>query len=32
MVDKIRDERVTINLNVTFPRVPCFRELPFVDV
>jgi hypothetical protein len=27
VVDKSRGEKLTVNLNVTFPRVPCYREL-----
>ncbi|KAG6918770.1 hypothetical protein DXG01_011961 [Tephrocybe rancida] len=26
VVDKSRGEKLTVNLNVTFPRVPCYRE------
>lgn len=26
VVDKSRGEKLTVNMNVTFPRVPCFRE------
>jgi hypothetical protein len=26
VVDKSRGEKLTVKLNVTFPRVPCFRE------
>jgi len=26
VVDKSRGEKLTVNLNVTFPRVPCFRK------
>lgn len=26
VVDKNRGERLTIHLNITFPRVPCYRE------
>jgi hypothetical protein len=29
VVDKSRGEKLTVNLNVTFPRVPCYRELAF---
>ncbi len=25
VVDKSRGEKLTVNMNVTFPRVPCFR-------
>jgi hypothetical protein len=25
VVDKSRGEKLTVNLNVTFPRVPCYR-------
>lgn len=25
-VDKSRGEKLTVNMNVTFPRVPCYRE------
>lgn len=28
VVDKSRGEKLTVNLNVTFPRVPCFRMHP----
>ena len=27
VVDKSRGEKLTLNLNVTFPRVPCYRTL-----
>lgn len=27
-VDKSRSEKLTVRLNVTFPRVPCYRESP----
>lgn len=27
VVDKSRGEKLTIDLNITFPRVPCYREL-----
>jgi hypothetical protein len=30
VVDKSRGEKLTVNLNVTFPRVPCYRELAFL--
>ena len=26
VVDRSRGEKLTVNLNVTFPRVPCYRE------
>ena len=26
IVDRSRGERLTVRLNVTFPRVPCYRE------
>ena len=26
-VDKSRGEKLTVKMNVTFPRVPCYREL-----
>lgn len=26
VVDKSRGERLSVDLNVTFPRVPCYRE------
>lgn len=28
-VDKSRSEKLTVRLNVTFPRVPCYRESPY---
>lgn len=27
VVDKNRGEKLTINMNITFPRVPCYCEL-----
>lgn len=27
VVDKSRGERLTVKMNVTFPRVPCYRQL-----
>jgi hypothetical protein len=27
VVDKSRGEKLTVNLNVTFPRVPCYRKM-----
>ena len=27
VVDRSRGEKLTVHLNVTFPRVPCYREL-----
>jgi hypothetical protein len=29
VVDRSRGEKLTVNMNITFPRVPCFRE--FLD-
>lgn len=29
MVDKSRGEKLTAKMNVTFPRVPCYRECYF---
>jgi hypothetical protein len=26
VVDKSRGEKLTVKMNVTFPRVPCYRE------
>lgn len=26
VVDKSRGEKLTVNMNITFPRVPCYRE------
>ena len=26
VVDRSRGEKLTVNMNVTFPRVPCYRE------
>ena len=26
IVDKSRGEKLTVKMNVTFPRVPCYRE------
>lgn len=31
VVDKSRGERLTVNLNVTFPKVPCYRAY-FVSI
>ena len=28
IVDKSRGEKLTVKMNVTFPRVPCYRESP----
>jgi len=28
VVDRSRGEKLTVHLNVTFPRVPCYRETP----
>lgn len=28
MVDKSRGEKLVVNLNVSFPRVPCYRACP----
>ena len=30
VVDKSRGEKLTVNMNVTFPRVPCYRKSSFV--
>jgi hypothetical protein len=27
LVDKSREEKMTVRMNITFPRVPCFRAL-----
>lgn len=29
VVDRSRGEKLTVSMNITFPRVPCYRELPF---
>ena len=26
VVDRSRGEKLTVNMNITFPRVPCYRE------
>lgn len=31
-VDKSRGERLTVKLNLTFPRVPCYREIPLCSI
>lgn len=30
VVDRSRGEKLTVNMNVTFPRVPCYCEYPHV--
>ncbi len=30
VVDRSRGEKLTVNMNVTFPRVPCYCEYSFV--
>ncbi|CAG8601157.1 3304_t:CDS:2 [Diversispora eburnea] len=32
IVDKSRKEKLTININVTFPRVPCYRTVDVMDI
>lgn len=32
VVDKSRGERLTVRMNVTFPRVPCYRKSWFALV
>jgi hypothetical protein len=32
VVDKSRGEKLTVNLNITFPRVPCYRTSCFLKV
>ncbi len=34
VVDRSRGEKLTVNMNITFPRVPCYREYlrPFDSV
>lgn len=32
VVDRSRGEKLTVNMNVTFPRVPCYRECPLLQV
>ena len=32
VVDKSRGERLSVDLNVTFPRVPCYRKSRPLDV
>jgi hypothetical protein len=31
LVDKSRGEKLTVHMNLTFPRVPCFRALSFTQ-
>ena len=30
IVDRSRGEKLTVNMNITYPRVPCYREFLLV--